>query len=137
MGMTTIKKIATASVLSLGMTAGTATAQQSLRDVGYVTEGLIAVGIAYEISEVCGSISARTLRGLSYLNQLRNHAKGLGFSNAQIDAFRKNKVEQDRLESIARQRLSGMGAASGDAASHCAVGRAEIAKESTIGYLLR
>ena len=118
-------------------TATTAHAQQSLRNVGYVTEGLIAVGIAYEISEVCGSISARTLRGLGYLNQLRNHALGLGYSNAQVKEFTDSKTEQDRLEGIARQRLASMGAVPGNEASHCAVGRAEIAKESTIGYLLR
>ncbi|MEO9865690.1 MAG: DUF5333 domain-containing protein [Yoonia sp.] len=133
----TLSKIATAGVLSLGLMTNAATAQQSLRDVGYVTEGLIAVGIAYEISEVCDGISARTLRGLGYLNQLQNHAKGLGFTSAQIDAFRKDKGEQDRLEAIARQRLAAMGATPGNAASHCTVGRAEIAKESTIGYLLR
>ena len=135
--MAPFTKLATVGALSLGMMTGAASAQQSLRDVGYVTEGLIAVGIAYEISEVCDSISARTLRGLGYLNQLSNHAKGLGFSSAQIDAYRKDKGEQDRLEAIARQRLAAMGATPGNAASHCAVGRAEIAKESTIGYMLR
>jgi len=77
------------------------------------------------------------LRGLNYLNQLRSHARGLGYSNAQIDDFRKDKAEKDRLEAIARQRLANMGATPGDVASHCAVGRSEIAKESTIGYLLR
>jgi hypothetical protein len=135
--MNAITKFATVTLMSLGMMTNVASAQQSLRDVGYVTEGLIAVGIAYEISEVCGSISARTLRGLGYLNQLSNHAKGLGFTTAQIDAFRKDRAEKNRLESIARDRLASMGARRGDAASHCAVGRAEIAKESAIGYLLR
>lgn len=135
--MMSLTKITLAAVLAVGTSTGAATAQQSLRDVTYVTEGLIAVGIAYEISEVCGSVSARTLRGLNYLNQLRSHARGLGFSNAQIDDFRKDKTEKNRLEATARQRLAGMGAAPGDAATHCAVGRAEIAKESTIGYLLR
>jgi hypothetical protein len=113
-------------------------AQQSLRDVGYVNEGLIAVGIAYEISQVCDDIGARTLRGLGYLiNQLNNHAKDLGFSSAEIKEYTSNRAEKDRLEGIARQRLAAMGAQPGYAASHCAVGKAEIAKESTIGYLLR
>lgn len=133
--MTRLSTLTLAGVLTLTTTV--ATAQQSLRNVGYVTEGLIAVGIAYEISEVCDSISARTLRGLGYLNQLRNHALGLGFSSAEIKAYTDNKAEQDRLEGIARQRLAGMGATPGDAASHCAVGQAEIAKGSPIGYLLR
>ena len=69
----------TAALLATTLAAGPAAAQQSLSEVGYVTEGLIAVGIAYEISEVCGDIDPRTLRGLAYLNQLRSHAKGLAF----------------------------------------------------------
>lgn len=127
----------TAVLAATTLAAGPAAAQQNLSEVGYVTEGLIAVGIAYEISEVCGDINPRTLRGIAYLNQLRSHAKGLGFSNAEIDAYVDNRAEQDRLEGIARARLAGMGAAPGDEASHCAVGRAEITKRSTIGYLLR
>lgn len=126
-----------AAVFATSMVASSAAAQQKLSDVGYVTEGLIAVGIAYEISEVCGDIGARTLRGIAYLNQLRSHAKGLGFSNAEIEAYTDNRTEQDRLEGIARARLASMGATPGDEASHCAVGRAEIGKQSTIGYLLR
>lgn len=126
-----------AAGLATTVMAGPVTAQQKLSDVGYVTEGLIAVGIAYEISEVCGDIGARTLRGIAYLNQLRSHAKGLGFSNAEIEAYTDNRAEQDRLEKIARARLASMGATPGDEASHCAVGRVEISKQSTIGYLLR
>lgn len=126
-----------AGAVSLIAISGHAAAQDKLSDVGYVTEGLIAVGMAYELSEVCDDLDARTLRGLSYLNQLRSHARGLGFSNDEIKAYTDNKAEQDRLEAIARSRLAAMGAKPGDAASHCSVGKAEIAKGSTIGYLLR
>jgi len=133
-----MQKLLAASVLSLSVgISGPATAQKSLGDVAYITEGLIAVGIAYEISEVCNDIDARLLRGIGYLNQLRDHARGLGYSRSEIDAYVDNKAEQDRLEGIARGRLKAMGAAPGDEASHCAVGRDEIAKQSTIGYLLR
>lgn len=126
-----------ASAIALAMAGGQASAQKDLSEVKYVTEGLIAVGIAYELSEVCGDLSARTFRGISYLNQLRSHARDLGYSNDEIKAFTDNEAEQDKLEAIARSRLVTMGAAPGDAASHCAVGKAEIAKGSTIGYLLR
>lgn len=127
------------SVLAVtaALAGGHASAQQSLKDVTYVTEGLIAVGIAYEISEVCGPIDARLFRGIGYLNQLKSHAKGLGFSDAEIDAYTDDRAEKDRLEAIARKRLADMGAVPGDETSHCNVGRAEIAKGSTIGYLLR
>ncbi len=126
-----------AATLATALAGGHASAQQSLKDVSYVTEGLIAVGMAYELSEVCGDLDARLFRGIGYLNQLKSHAKGLGFSNAQIDDYTDNKAEQDRLEAIARQRLVSLGAQPGDEGSHCSVGKAEIAKGSTIGYLLR
>ena len=126
-----------AAIMAAALIANTVTAQQKLGEVGYVTEGLIAVGIAFEISEVCGTIQPRTLRGIAYLNQLRNHAKGLGFSGAEIDAFTDDRAEQDRLEGIARARLASMGATPGDEAAHCTVGQAEIGRGSTIGYLLR
>ena len=126
-----------AFTVAAAFAGGHATAQSKLSEVGYVTEGLIAVALAYEISEVCDDIDARTFRGLTYLNQLRTHARELGFSNDEIKAFTDNKAEQNRLEAIARQRLEAKGAIPGDAASHCTVGRAEIAGGTTIGYLLR
>lgn len=126
-----------AGAMSLSLTGGVAAAQQKLSEVSYVTEGLIAVGIAYEISEVCDDLSARTIRGITYLNQLRSYAREQGFSNDEIKEYTDNDAEQDKLEAIARARLEAMGATPKDVASHCAVGRSEIAKGSTIGYLLR
>lgn len=130
------KSIITAALLAA--TLGTAaTAQTPLRDQAEISEGLIAVGIAYEISEVCGSINARLVRGINTLHGLRNRARDLGYSEQQIRAFIDSKAEQDRLEGIARQRLAAMGAVAGNEASHCTVGQSEISKGSAIGRLLR
>lgn len=133
------KFVIMASVLVLGtvMLAGRLSAQQSLRDVSYVTEGLIAVGMALEISEQCDSLSPRLLTGYSYLNQLKSHAKGLGFSDDQIDAFTNDRAEKTRLEAVARNRLEGLGVVAGQADSYCQVGRAQIAAGTTVGQLLR
>ena len=111
-------------------------AAADLGDEATVTEPLIAIGIAYEISKVCDSISARKVRGLTQLLSLRGKASDLGYSRAEIDAWIDDEAEKDRLEGIARQRLAAMGAARGDAAAHCEVGRTEIAKGSYIGSLL-
>ena len=108
-----------------------------LRDEPAITEGLIAVGIAYEIGEVCPSIDGRTLRGLGRLMSLRGRAKALGYSESEIEAFVDDDAEKDRLEAVARDRLARMGARPGDAASHCAVGRAEVARGSAVGRLLK
>lgn len=111
-------------------------ASASLRDEPRITEGLIDVGIAFEISEVCPSIDARRLRGLSYLLSLRSKARGLGYSAAEVDAFIDDDAEKDRLEAAARDRLTRMGAKQGDVQAHCRVGRTEVDRASWIGRLL-
>ncbi len=128
--------IVTAAAMAIAVFAGSLSAQSALRDVVEIREGLITVGSAYEISEKCGSISARTFRGLGYLNSLRNRALALGFTQAQIDAYTDDKVEQDRLEGIARARLAEKGTVAGQEETYCTVGRAEIAAGSAIGRLL-
>ncbi|MEJ6397939.1 DUF5333 domain-containing protein [Yoonia sp. 208BN28-4] len=128
--------IVTAAAMTVAMLAGNASAQSNLRDVTEITEGLIAVGTAVEISDKCGSIGPRNFRGLAYLNSLRNRAVALGFSASQIDDFTDDKAEQDRLEAIARARLADKGVVEGREETYCAVGRAEMAANSAIGRLL-
>jgi hypothetical protein len=60
----------------------------------------------------------------------------LGYSQREIQAFIEDDAEKDRLEVIARERLRGMGAVEGQPQTYCAVGLAEIAKDSQIGRLL-
>ena len=134
--MTRTRPIA-ALTLALGLLAPAAQAQTPLKDVAYVREGIIAVGIAYEISEKCSSIGARTVRGLLYLRDLQSHARGLGYSQAEIDAYTKDKAEKARLEGIARARLADLGASDANPESYCVVGRDQIAKGTAVGRLLR
>ena len=117
--------------------AGSVSSKPALRDVDHIREGLISVGIAYEISEVCPNLRARTLRGLAFLNSLRSHARGLGYSNAEIETFVDDRAEQAALEATARERLRAKGAIAGDPQSYCMVGRSEIGAKSDIGRLLR
>ena len=107
-----------------------------LKDERRISEGLITVGIAYEISEVCPDINARKIRGLRYLLALKSAASDLGYSSDEIDAYIDDDVEKDRLEVIARQRLAALGARKGDVAAHCAVGRAQVAQDTQVGRLL-
>ena len=123
-----------AVTLFAGLVPGTARA--GLGQEARITEPLIGIGMAWEISEVCPDISARKLRGLTALMSLRSQARRLGYSEAQIDAWIDDDAEKDRLEGIARQRLAARGAARGDVAAHCAVGRAEIAAGTQVGRLL-
>lgn len=117
--------------------AGAASAKSGLKDEASVREGIIATGMAYEITDKCGSISPRYFRAISYLNSLKSLAKSLGYSDSDVDAYTNDKAEENRLKAIARARLAEMGAVAGNEASYCTVGRNEMAKNSVIGQLIR
>jgi hypothetical protein len=119
------------------LVAGSAVAQTPLKDVAHVRDGILHVGMAYEISEQCGSISPRIFRGLGFLRSLESHARELGYTEAEIDAYINDEAEKDRLEAIGRAALADMGVVEGDEATYCAVGRAQIAANTRIGWLLR
>ncbi len=135
----TTPKILRGAALILGfvIAAGTTAALPALRDNATIREGLISTAIAYEIGRKCDSLEARWFRGIGYLNSLRDHAEGLGYSKAQIDAFIDDEAEKDQLEAEARARLRDMGGVKGEWETYCAVGRDEIAADTPIGQLLR
>jgi hypothetical protein len=123
--------------LCAALLGGPLSAQTPLRDVAHVRDGILHVGMAHEISEKCSSISPRIFRGLGFLRSLERHARDLGYTEEEIDAYINDEAEKDRLEAIGRQALAEMGVVEGDEATWCAVGRAEIAASSRIGWLLR
>jgi hypothetical protein len=126
--------ILTVACLATGFAA---VAKPALRDNTRITEGLIAVGIAIEISDKCPDLSARKLKGLVYLQSLKNAARDEGYSDAEIDAFIENKAEKAQLESRARAYLAQNGASGPANDAYCHVGRAEIDSDSQAGRLLR
>lgn len=119
------------------ISAQSAQAGSGLGQEPRISEGLIAVAIAYEVGRVCPDIEARRWRGMSYLMQLRGVARDLGYSNDEIDSFINDSAEKARLERNARARLAQKGARRDNVAEHCAVGRREIAAQSVIGKLLK
>ncbi|WP_386681221.1 DUF5333 domain-containing protein [Loktanella sp. R86503] len=123
------------AVLAMGLTAA-GSAQAALKDEAEIRNGLLVVGMAYEISEKCGSIDARTVRGIQTLLNLKSRARELGYSNSEIDAYVDNKAEKKRLEGIARAQLVQLGVTPGVEETYCTVGRDQMAKNSGIGRLL-
>jgi len=134
-----MEKLALVTVVALAtvLSAGHSSAQTALKDVAKVRDGIIFVGMAYEISEQCDSINARLFRGLGYLQSLRRHARDLGYSEAEVDAYIDDDAEKDRLESIARAQLAQLGVVPGQEASYCAVGRGQMDANTRVGWLLR
>ncbi|WP_322892720.1 MULTISPECIES: DUF5333 domain-containing protein [unclassified Yoonia] len=117
--------------------AGNLSAQSSLKNEPAVRDGIIQVGMAFEISEQCSSIDARTLRGIGYLQSLRTTARDLGYSDPEIDAYIDDRDEKRRLEDMAREQLAVLGAVEGQPDSYCAIGNAQIAANTRVGWLLR
>lgn len=114
-----------------------ASEKRPLSQVVEIREGLIATGIAYEISQVCPDIHPRLIRGAFYLADLEQRARRMGYSKDEVDAFVGDDVQKRELEREARQRLVDLGAKPGDVEGHCTVGRIEMAAGSQIGRLLR
>ncbi|MGR3814691.1 MAG: DUF5333 domain-containing protein [Cognatishimia activa] len=124
-------------IAGMVVAAGAAQAKQDLKDVPSVWNGLLNIGIANEIRETCPSISARMVRAALRLNSIQNEAEGMGYSQAEIDAFRKSEANKAAMRAEGEAYMKNNGVVKGDAETYCALGRAEIAKSSQIGRLLR
>ncbi|SFQ94746.1 DUF5333 domain-containing protein [Poseidonocella sedimentorum] len=119
----------------LGPVAGAA--KTPLSEVSSINQGLLAVGIADEIRNSCDDIDARLLRAVSYLHSLVSEAKALGYSSQEIEDFRNSRAEQRRLRAQGEAYLQANGANPAQPETLCALGRAEIARGSAIGSLLK
>jgi len=132
--MKTSKTLIAAAVV--GLTLGSV-AQANPANVERVTEGLIAAGMAIELDDNCSDVRVRMLRGLNFLQGLKNHLQDLGYSNTEIDAYIDNRSEKQRLETLARQRLNALGVRTDDASTYCTVAQTQIAQGTQVGQLLR
>ncbi|MCV3272467.1 DUF5333 domain-containing protein [Roseobacter sinensis] len=111
-------------------------AKPPLREVKPIDDGLFAIGLADQIRKNCPEISARILPALSALQNLSQQAKDMGYTQAEIDAHVDSDVEKDRLRARAQQYMASKDLTM-DQAGYCALGKEEIARNSTVGVLLR
>ncbi len=121
-------------VLASGTVAG---AKTPLRDVPAIDDQMLQVALALEISKKCPQIDARQLKGLNYLWSLKRKANGLGYSDAEIDAYRKSPAEKARIRAEGEAYVKSKGLNPKSAADLCTLGKQEIAKKSVIGSLLK
>ncbi|MEM7519647.1 MAG: DUF5333 domain-containing protein [Pseudomonadota bacterium] len=124
--------------LCLAIVSGTPlAAKPPLRDVAEIDDALLDLGIADHIRKNCPQISARMLKAITYVSNLERRARDLGYSRDEIKAYTNSDVEKERLRARAAEVFAARGYQGRDAASMCALGREEIAKDSRIGTLLR
>lgn len=124
-------------VLGVSVLAGAAAAKPPLRDVAEIDDVIFSAAVGHEISEICDSISARKIKALGKAWKLRSRANELGYTDAEIKEYVESKAEKARIRAKGEAYLTAQGAIYGQPETFCAVGRAEIAKNSAIGALLR
>lgn len=125
-------------VLSIiGLSAGTVQAKQKLRDVKMIDDAVFDVAVADKIRKECPDISARVIKALTLYRSVRSHARSLGYSNDEIEAYGDSDVEKARMRAKGEAYLRSHGVVASDPQSYCAVGRKEIQKSSRIGSLLK
>lgn len=129
-------KALTAVAIALTALAAPAAALEPLAQEKYINDRLIAARIADRVRKTCPSIDGRVFYAFGEARKLQSYARKKGYSDAQIDAFLDDKQEKKRIYAVAEDYLTRNGAKKGDAESFCAIGRAEIEKNTIIGSLL-
>ncbi len=139
--MTRFKHLAlavlTVALIPLSISASAATAKPSLRDVAEIENPLFAIAVAKEIADYCDDINARLFKGIGQLRRLRARANELGYSDAEIRAYIESDTEKARMRAKGERLLKANGVSYENPETFCTYGRAEIAKNSAIGALLR
>jgi hypothetical protein len=125
------------ALLGLGLFSAPVSAKPPLRDVAAIDDALLDVGIADAIRKNCPTIDARLIKATTFLWNIKGQANALGYSDAEIDAYRKSNVEKERLKARGRAFFEARGVDTSDPHSYCAIGLEEIQKQSRIGSLLR
>jgi len=109
---------------------------EELRAVPKIYNGLFAVAVANEVRRECETIGPRVISAWRFVRGLQAHARELGYTDEQTEAFVTDKDEQDRMQVHVDRYLAENGVNGDDPESYCALGRAEIAAGSQAGQLL-
>ena len=74
-----------------------AVAKPPLREVAEIDDALMMIAIANEIREECDDISARMIRAMMTINDLRGRAQSLGYTDDEIEACRTHVWTADSI----------------------------------------
>lgn len=127
--------VVTALLISVSVPA-VAQGKVPLAEEGHINQHLIAAAAGDMLRQTCPSLSARFLVVLLKMKQLESYARSKGYAEEEVTLFLKDKAEKARVKAAAIAYLTAAGVRDGDVDSYCAVGRAEIAKDTLAGSLL-
>lgn len=125
------------AMLIMGLSATAVSAKTPLRDVPEIDNSMFSVAMAIEISDKCETIKPRTLKGVNFLWGLADKAKSMGYTKAEIDAYRKSDEEKARIRAKGEAYVRAKGLDPHDAGDLCKLGQMEMASGSQIGSFLR
>jgi hypothetical protein len=108
-----------------------------LSEVREIDGTLLAVAIANEVRQRCDDIAPRMIRAWSTLNGLKAKARDLGYSEDEIEDYVTSEAEKARMRRLGEIYVRQQGADPAVTADLCAFGRAEIARSTAVGRLLR
>jgi hypothetical protein len=135
--MKLVKSVVLAGTVLVTLTTGLAFAKPSLREIPEIENALFSVAVANEVRKKCDSIGGRMFKGMGVLRRLRARANELGYSDAEIRAYVESDAEKARMRAKGKRLLAASGVSYDKPETFCAYGRAEIAKSSAIGALLK
>lgn len=121
----------------LAISAGSAVAKPPLSEIRQIDDAVFDVAVADKIRRECPSLAPRLVRAYALYREARRVALGLGYTEAEIEAYADSDVEKARLRAKGEAYLRTRGVVASDPQSYCAAGRKEIEKSSRIGSLLR
>lgn len=123
--------------LILSMAQALAQATVPLAEEPHINEQLMAAAVGDVIRNTCPSISARMVTVFFKVKELEKYARNAGYQEDEVKAFLKDKSEKARIKGMAIDYMAANGAIEGNVDSYCALGNAEIEKDSLIGSLLK
>ena len=135
--MSPLKSLVFSGALMLGASAACAQSAVPLADEPHINGQLMAGAVGDAIRKTCPSISARMVTVYFKMKELEKYARKAGYREAEVKTFLKDAAEKARIKGMAAEYMAANGVVEGDAESYCTLGRAEIAKGSLIGSLLK
>lgn len=117
-----------------GLAAGQA--KVPLPEEPHINEQLIAAQAGDILRKTCPKASARMFVVWAKMWDLKSYAESKGYTEPEVTAFLKDKVQKARVKAAAEAYLEAAGAVPGDAESYCQVGRDEIAKGTLLGQII-
>ena len=123
------------TVSFFAVSAGAVAAKPPLREVARIDQAVFDVAVADQIRKKCPDIAPRVVKALSLYRGTRKHARELGYTDDEIEAY--GDAEKAWMRAKGEAYLRSNGVVTSDPQSYCALGRKEIQKASRIGSLLR